>query len=101
MLSERTTLQIVSAVGYANLVALLLVIFSVKTISIAWVFYIPPAVAVFGTLLYHAFWHRVFPCISKAEGRPFIRPYIVGSAVVVAATLLVLGLQAYASNNAG
>ena len=97
METDRTFLHVLRVLGYANLAALVFVLLGMKGGWGSWLVVAPPPlVAISGSVFYYLRWNRFFPKISKAEGRKFMRPYLLGLYLLVASAALVLSLSLYA-----
>ena len=100
MVRARAFLQTLQVVGYGNLALLVYLLLAMKVSSELWLpFALAFAVAILGSIAYFAFWNQLFPQIPKAEGRIFMRPYLLALAVAIAAAALVLGLHLFAAQS--
>jgi hypothetical protein len=89
----RATLKFIRVFGYGNLAALVYFILTLKGPLESWLpTTISASIALVGTVIYYAFWHRLFPTTPKSEGRRIMRSYIlattIATAVVVFVTLI-------------
>jgi hypothetical protein len=83
-------------VGYVNLAAFVVVLLGMKGGWGSWLLVLaPPVVAVGGSALYYLAWAHLFPQIDKTEGRRYMRPYLLGLYLLIAAGALVFGLSQY------
>jgi hypothetical protein len=101
MQSEVITLHCLRLIGYANLAALTLVLWGLKggwqsSVLVA----LPVITCILGVSVYFVFWDRLFGHVPRHQGRPFMRPYIIGFATLAAAVVLIVGLGLLASRNA-
>jgi hypothetical protein len=94
--SEVLALHFLRLVGYVNLVGLTFSIWGMKTGPGsplgALIAVLSVIVCVLGWLIYAVFWNRLFRQVSRPQGRPFMRPYIIGMATLAAGVMLVVGL---------
>lgn len=99
MEQARTALHALRILGYVNLAALVIVLLRLKGGWDSWLLLVlPPLLTVSGAVLYYSGWNRAFPQVSKAEGRRFMRPYLLGLYLIVAAAGLVFGLSLLAGH---
>ncbi len=89
--SEVAALHFIRIAGYANFAWLSFMLLSIKAGWHSLVLgSLPAAVSVLGALLYYTSWERIFRHTPQAEGRRFVRPYILGTAVLAGAVVVLL-----------
>jgi hypothetical protein len=98
----KAIFKIIRVFGYGNLVALSYLILTLKRPLESWVpIVISVTIAFVGTVIYYAFWGRLFSAIPKPEGRKIMRPYILGAVITVSSILLVTLILLYAKLTQG
>lgn len=87
---QRAALEALRVVGYLDLIGLTALLLGLKgpaQLSLPWVLAVP-LLAVCGSLFYYLAWDRVITEVSKVDGRRYLRPYLLGSWLMIAAVVL-------------
>ena len=91
---QRTTLNLLRVVGYLNLIVLIYVLLGLKATQVPWPLAVTtPLVAICGAFFYYLAWGRFITSVSKADGRRYMRPYLLGFYLLVSAIALFVMLH--------
>ena len=94
---ERVAMNVLRILGYVNLIALIGSLFSLKGPGVTSpLLIVTPLIALIGSAFYYLAWERAVAHVSKADGRRYMRPYLLGFYLLVAVMVLMTVLYALA-----
>jgi len=99
---ERWTLRAICIAGYVNLVGMTLMLLGLKggPAVPGWLLAVTPAISAAGATVYYCGWQRCFPAVRKAAGRRYMRPYLLGTYLLLATVVFFVVLYAVATKPA-